>query len=490
MTRYSKKLKKPTKLLPEVQEPERNYWLPILITLTIIGAALRFYHLDFNSLWLDEISTYKYSVGTFANMWQMWTTGTDYAPPLYFFLQHFVLEVLGTSEWTMRLLPAFFGVVTIPVAYLVGKEFWDKDVGLITAGLFTFSPFLLYYSQEARAYALALLLVSAELYFFLKATKSESIKDWALFGVLAGLAFWTHYYTLVFTGLLFIYMLVTGIPALKKDINSLKPLLTAAGVMLLVTLPIIITVIPLLLQITASAPTYGVQGVAMVYATFNHMSGFSDYTPLLFLILFIIGIFVTWRQDHTNQSLLLVWIIAGTLLISMYMSYKMPMNPRYVIFLTIPFFLGIAMAYVGIRNLIPKKVESHMIIIGVLILLAVAAGPYYLNYYQNYSKEDWKGIAKDLESITVPGDTVVSVPLYIGFPLDYYYSSTTDQTIEKGVMGVEELDPIRQTNNQSVYYIMTPDIYAADPAGKSVDWLRQNTNLIRNYGSVWLLKRR
>jgi len=476
---------KPSKIIVP-KEPEQDYTLHILTILIGIGFILRFYHLDFNSLWLDEISTYKYSVGTFDNMWQMWTTGTDYAPPLYFFLEHFVLSWLGVSEWTMRLLTATFGVVTIPIIYLVGKEFWDKNVGLITAGLFTFSPFLIYYSQDARAYSMALMLVSAEFYFFLKAIKSENVKYWAAFGLFAGLAFWTHYYTAIFTALVFGYILVTFILSIKENLKNIKPVLISAGVMTLVILPVIIVMVPLFLQISSSPPTYGVQGIGLIPVTLNSMSGFSDYATLLFTLLFILGIFVSWKQKHT--ALLLIWLLSWTFLISIYLSYRMPMNPRYIIFLTIPFSLGIAMVYVGLRNLIPQETSTYKIIAGILIIISLVSVPYYLGYYQSYSKENWKGIAKDLESITIPGDTVVTVPLYIGFPLDFYYNSSTDRTIEKGVMSVDELDPIRQANNQSVYYILTPDIYAADPEGKCVTWLNQNSKRIRDYGNVWLLK--
>jgi uncharacterized membrane protein len=500
MTKSANKQKK-SNLKLQVQEPEKEYWLHILIGLTIIAAILRFYHLDFNSLWLDEISTYKYSIGSFENMKMMMTTGTDYAPPLFFFLEHFVLQGLGTSELTIRLLPALFGTLTIPVIYFVGKEFWDEKVGLITAGIFTFSPFLIYYSQEARAYAMALLLISIEFYFFLKAAKTEEVKDWILFGVFAGVAFWTHYYTVVFTAMLFTYMIIRIIPTFiiptfEKDMKTLKLVLIAAGAMFLVTLPVIVTMIPLFFQISSSAPTYGIHGVGLVYATFNQMSGFSDNITYALLFVCALGIIIAWKRDNFKgyasrypyTSLLLVWIMTGTFLISIYLSYKMPMMPRYIIFLTIPFTLGIALVYIGLRELIPQKISGYKIVVVLIAIFAIISVPYYLNYYQNFSKEDWKGIAKDLESITLPGDTVVSVPRWIGYPLDYYYSSKQDQTIEKGVETVDALNAIRKESNQSVYYILTNDIYAGDPQGTTVEWLKQNSVLTRNYGSVWVLK--
>jgi uncharacterized membrane protein len=501
MTKTANKIKK-QKLIHPVHEPEKEYWLSILIVfLTIIAGFLRFYHLDFNSLWLDEISTYTYSTGTFEAMWTMMTTGTDYSPPLFFFLEHFVLEWFGKGELTIRVLPALFGTLTVPAMYYVGKEFWDKNVGVLAAGLVAFSPFLIYYSQDARTYSMALLLVIIGFYFFLKAVKSEEYKDWILFGLFTGLAFWTHFYTLVFTVLVIGYIILKIIPTfliptLEKDIKTLKSLAIATSTVILVTLPLIIAFVPLFSQRVSTAPNFGIQGIGIIYATLNQLSGFTDYAALFYLLLFVLGAFIMWQQGNAPgyngkypySSLLLIWIVIGTFIFSIIMSYRMPMVPRHLIFLTIPLSLGIAMVSVGIRDMIPERVQTLKIIVSLLAIFLVLQIPFYLNYYQNYSKEDWKGIAKDLESITIPGDTVVAVPLYIGYPLDYYYSAAQDRTIRKGIMSVEELDPIRQVSNQSVYYIMTGDIYAADPAGLSVTWLRQNATLIRNYGSVWLLK--
>ena len=487
----SKPIKKPNKNKPEL--PGRNYWLPVLVGLIIIGTILRFYHLDFNSLWLDEISTYRYASGTFEAMWQMMATGTDYSPPLFFALEHFVLQGFGVSEWTMRFLPAVFGVLTIPVMYLVGKEFWDnKDIGLITAGLITFSPFLVYYSQEARSYSLALLFVAAEFYFFLKTMKSKETTDWlnwVLFGLFAGLAFWTHYYTLVFTGLLLVYLLVRSVPALNKGTSKdIQSVYISTGILLLVTIPLIIALIPVFVQRTASSPTYGIQGIGIVSETFTQMSGFSDYATIIFFMLCVTGIFILWKQDHTYTGVLLLWIFAGTFLISIFMSYRMPMIPRHLIFLTIPFSLGIAMTFVGIRNLIPKTILTKHIIGSLLVLFLLLAVPYYINYYQTYSKENWRGIATDLEKVTVPGDTVITVPDYIGGTLEYYYSSVKDQTTVEGATPAEKLDALQHTANGTKYYIVTGDINAADPGGGAMNWLTHNTQMVHNYGNVFVLK--
>jgi mannosyltransferase len=480
---------KTSELVAKVNEPVKDYCIYILIGLVVLGSLLRLYHLGFNSLWLDEISTYKYSIGSFEGMWQMMATGTDYSPPLFFFLEHFVLQAFGVSKWSMRLLPAFFSVLTIPAIYLVGKEFQDKYVGLIAAAIFTFSPFLIYYAQDARPYSLALFFVTVMMIFYLLAEKHGGLQDWALFGVFAALAFWTHYYTVVFAAALISYSLIGCVKDLKQNLKTIKNIGVSIGVLILLTLPLLAALVPVYAQRTAAAPTYGIQGFGIVYETIRQMSLFSD--PLAWILIIAWGIivfFVSFDINEKHKGRLLLWITAVMFTISIFMSYKIPMLPRYLIFLMIPFALGIGMGYLYVRTVADREIKPIKIVVITAIIFALLAVPYGLQYYQNYSKEDWRGIGKDLKSIIVPGDTVVNVPLYIGFPLDIYFNASSNQVIETGVMSVEELDPIRKSATQSVYYVLTPDIYAADPAGKSVDWLKQNAVLVRNYGSVWILK--
>jgi hypothetical protein len=68
------------------------------------------------------------------------TAAGEFNPPLFYWIEHTVLT-LGTSEFILRLMPALFGVLTIPLMYVAGTEFLDRNVGIIAAALLTFSPF-------------------------------------------------------------------------------------------------------------------------------------------------------------------------------------------------------------------------------------------------------------------------------------------------------------------------------------------------------------
>lgn len=484
---------KPTPVIetPATATPKLDYCIYILITLTVIGTIMRFYNLGLNSLWLDEISTYRYAIGSFEGMWQMMSTGTDYSPPLFFVLEHFVLQILGVTEWSMRVVPAIFSIATIPLIYLVGQEFKDKYVGLLAAAIFTFSPFLLYYSQDARPYGVALFFVTAMFLFYLKAEKPDNIqswKDWALVGVFSALAFWTHYYAIVFTAALISYSLIFCILDFKNTREKIKYIWTSIGVMILLALPLIIELIHVYTLRTAKEPGYGMKGLDIISQSILQITYSSELHMWVLTSIFVFTVlFLILTKDRKNAGLLL-WIPIVLFIASIYIANKIPFLPRYLIFLIIPFALGLGMVTTLFKEGTKYKHSKLWIVMGAVIIFGLLFIPYGQMYYNHFTKEDWKGISKDLATITKPGDTVVTMPLYINMPLDYYYNSTLNQVHETGIMSVEELDPIKNNATQSVYYVLTPDIYAADPAGKSVDWLRQNAVQIRDYGFVYLFK--
>jgi mannosyltransferase len=445
----------------------------ILLCITAIGIFLRFYHLGFNSLWLDEASTYTFATMSLSGIWQA-TTGGEFNPPLFYWMEH-VMLALGNNETILRFIPAVLGSLTVPLVYIVGKEFVDRNVGIIAATACAFSPFLIYYSQEARAYSVVLFFIVFSMVFFLRALKTDDTMDWVLFGILSSLAFWSHFYAMVIIGALVLYALSVKFPAMRKDIGSIKPMIIAGAVFAVICLPLILVTIQLFAKRTASTPTFGIQGFGIIIETFRQISGFSDLAMILLLILFIIGICQAFLMDK-NKGLFLVSLTVLTFAISYFLSYKIPMEPRYLIFLAPVFFIGVALSYKPVWNVY----RNPAVVYGLMVLVVILGAPVLVNMYSGYTKDDWRGFSGQVQQATHPGDLVVLIPGYLYQPFDYYYSNASDQTIEYGANSAPELDAIaaRKTNN-SIYYILTGDIMSADPNGGAIAWLNNNT---RPYG--------
>jgi mannosyltransferase len=97
----------------------------------------------------------------------------------------------------LRSLSALLGVAAIPLFYAAARELADRRAALAAAALSATSPLLIWYSQEARAYALLVLLSAASFLFFTIALKGQR-QDW-LWGWAAAsaLAIASHYFAVL-----------------------------------------------------------------------------------------------------------------------------------------------------------------------------------------------------------------------------------------------------------------------------------------------------
>ena len=159
-----------------------------LILILILAAILRFYQLDFQSLWMDEIYTMNVSnpANSFSTLIEDVNVKEGF-PYLYFILIKILLSIFGYIGIVARFLSVFFGILSVYLIYKLGKEIFDKNTGLIAAILLTFNEFAICYSQEARPYAfylMGILLVVYRLVIFLKNPNS---KNAVYYGISAGL---------------------------------------------------------------------------------------------------------------------------------------------------------------------------------------------------------------------------------------------------------------------------------------------------------------
>ena len=149
---------------------------------------LRLFNLDAQSLWQDEaIQFFVASADTFSLVIKRAFSGAT--PPLSHLINHIFFKA-GESDFILRLPSALFGIASLPVFYLVSKKIVSKQAALFALLVFTFSPFHIWYSQEARPYAQLLFfgLLSTHLLFI--AIERRRIIWWVGYGLsmFAGLA--------------------------------------------------------------------------------------------------------------------------------------------------------------------------------------------------------------------------------------------------------------------------------------------------------------
>lgn len=482
------KIDKLPETIPETKSTEnniyelfKNKYIQLVILITTIGFFLRFYNLGFNSLWLDEASTLTFATaGSFWDIWSL-TVTVEPNPPLFHWIEYFMLS-FGNSEFVLRFIPALAGTITIPVMYFMGKEFIDENGGIISAALFAISPFLILYSQEARAYSLLLLFIALGILFYLRAMKNSESKDWILFAIFMSLAFWTHFYTAIVLLGLIIYTLYI---AFKNNscVFYIKKLFVPAIIMFISILPLGIMSIPVILKSKSGGPTFGVQGINVVIDTLIQLTGYNLLITYVMMLLFICGT-VTLFIKERDKCIFILWILALTFAASVLLSFKIPMVPRYLIFLEIMIVLGIAASYKILYTLTKQKSVVYVII----LMIAILNTPILTTYYSGYTKDDWRGFSQTLSSTTQPGDSIIIVPGYIYQPLNYYYSNATDGTIEYFASNETALASARALQTKSSYYIVTGDIMSANPNGDALRWIQNNTKQVYQNNNILVFK--
>lgn len=158
----------------------------ILLIILLFGAILRIYGLSDQTYWLDEVTTLKVAQGDLESI----IYGSR--PILYLTMAYYWFGVFGQSEIATRSLSLIFGLSSIPLIYLVGRQLFNRNIGLISAFILALSVYQIYYSQELRYYALFQFLTLASFYFYSRLLNSKSNTDTVLYTISTILAFYTH----------------------------------------------------------------------------------------------------------------------------------------------------------------------------------------------------------------------------------------------------------------------------------------------------------
>jgi uncharacterized membrane protein len=164
-----------------------------LAGLTLLAAGLRFATIASQSYWADEALTVHEVQMPFASMLSA-VTHAETTPPLYFILAWAWAHLFGTGEAALRSLSALLGVIVIPLTYLCGRELVSRRAGLIAAAFAAVNPFLIWYSQEARAYMLVIVLTGASFLWFIRTERDPSRRNVGWWTIFSALALATHFF--------------------------------------------------------------------------------------------------------------------------------------------------------------------------------------------------------------------------------------------------------------------------------------------------------
>ena len=164
-----------------------------IVGLTMLAAALRLATLSVQSFWLDEGYTERLLRMPLGQMIRT-VPKTESTPYLYYVVAWVWTHVFGFGEYGVRSLSALAGIATVPVVYVAARWLAGRRAAAIAALLVAVSPLMVWFSQEARAYALATLLSALTVLCVVGYQRSRRSRWLAGWAVSAALGLATHYF--------------------------------------------------------------------------------------------------------------------------------------------------------------------------------------------------------------------------------------------------------------------------------------------------------
>src|SRR5258708_30793077 len=189
---------------PEAASPDPTdstrwaHWIAILLLLAI-GAAVRFQFLARKPFWFDECfsaEVARISWGNFLHL--LWWREANMS--LYYVLLRIWLGFSPEnrpSEFFIRSLSAAVAAATLPAIYWLARQLYDRRVALIAAALFAFNAYSVRYAQEARSYAVFLLLATLSSGFLIAFLRDAARRNWRGYVIVSILALYPHFYSLL-----------------------------------------------------------------------------------------------------------------------------------------------------------------------------------------------------------------------------------------------------------------------------------------------------
>lgn len=141
-------------------------------------------------LWLDEGLSVGIGSHPFHDIPSL--LRQDGSPPVYYMLLHVWMSVFGKGESAIHLMSVVFAIACVPVAFWAADRMFDRRTAWITAVLFAVNPFLTRHGQEARMYALIVLLALLVTACFVEAFVGRRRRFLAGFAAAATALLYTH----------------------------------------------------------------------------------------------------------------------------------------------------------------------------------------------------------------------------------------------------------------------------------------------------------
>jgi hypothetical protein len=380
--------------------------LPLLLGILFLGRE---------SFGHDEAASLTIAGSSWSSLWQV-VANRETNMSLYYAILHLWLYI-GRGEASVRFLSVIPAALAVPVLYLVGKRLMGSAQALVAACLLSLNGYFLYYAQQARAYSLALLLVTLSSLLFLKSIENPSRRTWVAYVAISALAVHAHFFAA--------FVIVAHAMSLPFAKSGLGRRTHAAAVAMLS-----VAVLCLPLVVFAATRNQGQLdslkriGPHALIAETAPLAGRSSTLAALYVVALVwllaaarrAGAAFPGTADRFRIAFLASWLlvpIIGSAIISIFSPVFLS---RYLIVSLPPLVLAVA------GGLYSVGMPRVALVLGLALFVFSLRSVEML--YAQKDNEDWRATSAYLASVSRPSDGLVVYTMPARAPLDVYVGKT------------------------------------------------------------------
>jgi mannosyltransferase len=397
----------------------RKLGIFLTIIMCYIGVcAISFLVLIHQSLRLDESQSLwqtSHSIGGTLRV-----VAQDVHVPLYHLSLHFWQLYFGNGVATARVLSLIFFLITIPLVYLLARQVLEVGWALFSTIIFSFLPFMDWYSNEARMYTLLAMMATLSQLYFLRIIKKKP--GWWGYGITSLIGAYSHYFfsfNLATQGVFYLFNRRRFAP------GTFKRLVFIGALVILALLPWLIYFHSLGSGKNTSPQLTRPSTVDFFNVFSQFLFGFQDNKINTILVscwpLTVLLAFFAIKRGQ-RISLEISYLITAAL-VPVIMAYLLS-------FVVNPFFLSrymiscVAPLVIVIVWLISNYRRRFAYTCAALIVV----GTIFSSIQQDSSaltpvKENYREVAQTINREATPSDIVVLSAPFTVYPFEYYYTA-------------------------------------------------------------------
>lgn len=393
-----------------------RFWL--LTGLIGLAFALRVSGLDFQSLWRDEVDAIRFAAFPLSKLTRLFVTPGQNGP-LYYLAVRPWLELAGRSEFALRFFSAAFGTLAVPLIYRLGQRLFPTlpSVPLIAAFLAAASPYLVWYGQEGKMYALVVALILLSMERYLAALERGGWHRWLLYVVSTSVAFYVHLIAALIVPAQVLIFLFWSSEARRA---RWKPWLASMAVLVVPYLPLLRWQLPRLLDPGSSGYPF-VPLHRMLYSLLTSYSlGVVQRSTIWSVALFVGALLASalllkdQKSRLASLAVLISWLLVPVLAFFLVTVVRPMYTARYLIFVLPAYLLLLAAGMVAIAR------QSRLLAGLLLVAVLVTNGLGLWLQAREPIKTDFRAATSYLVGQMAPNDQVLFQIPYGRHSFDYY----------------------------------------------------------------------